>query len=92
MHAPTTTPHSTRSKHTCRIVITTNPFHQLRSLLTFRCAAKQLDIPCADILLAYVPPQGSQAVASVMERAMLLGALVREVAALVWYWLRGRLC
>lgn len=33
----------------CNIVVATNPFHQLRSWLTFRCAAKQLGMSCAQV-------------------------------------------
>lgn len=83
------------------VAVATNPFHQLRALLTFRCAAQQQaavsGTPPLEVVLARVPPEtAGRGYAGRAGRA--LGALwmnydiAREVAALAWYWLRGWLC
>ncbi|KAK9816652.1 hypothetical protein WJX72_003312 [[Myrmecia] bisecta] len=79
------------------VAVVTSRFHQLRSQLTFECAARQEDAatrPTA-IYMAEAPPdqdrQGGflgEALAELLRQV----DFYRELAALMWYWFRGWLC
>ena len=80
-------------------MVVTNPFHQVRSLLTFRCAAKEAGLRDLAVLLAVVDPlagkgqeDGQPLLAKLRSALWLEVDMSRELAALAWYWLRGWLC
>lgn len=70
------------------LVVATSPFHGARSLATFRCALKRAGVH-ATVALA---PAHRAPPAAPGERAERAWEAAREVAALAWYRVRGRLC
>lgn len=71
----------------------TNPFHQFRALRTFQCAAKAL--PEAErplFWLAHVAPDMTHGYGTLLDELLRQYDVLREFAAIAYYWLRGWLC
>lgn len=73
------------------LAIATNPFHQLRSYLTFQCAAEQLNTTIQEVTLAYVKPSMGP-VGMIDQMWLQLVEPIRELAALLYYYYMGYLC
>lgn len=89
------------------VSIATSPFHQRRALATFRCAAarrgereeqkdkeaKEKRAPPASFSFSVAPLASPRPPpAGPLERLERAFEAAREVAAIGWYWARGRLC
>lgn len=81
-----------------RVIVVTSPFHLGRAARTFAraaavvavaAAADETSPPPSFTLFAHAPPVDRPTTPA--ERATATYEAVREVAALVWYWVRGRL-
>ena len=94
-----------RRRPVLSVSIATSPFHQRRALATFRCAAARrgereeeerdkdarkrapaFSFSVAPLASPRPPPAGP------LERFERAFEAAREVAAIGWYWARGRLC
>ena len=71
----------------------TNAFHRFRALRTFRCAAKA--VPAAErpgFWGADVAPDMVYGNGPLLDGLLRQHAVLRECAAILYYWLRGWLC
>lgn len=76
------------------LVVVTNSFHQLRSYLVFRCAVRQ-SLPGdrqPQVWLAHVPVNELSLRGLSLQKVYSSWDFIRELAALLYYWLRGWLC
>lgn len=77
-----------RSSPPPALLIATSPFHGARSLATFRCALRRAGVNAT----AALAPAHRAPAATPRDRAERAWEAGREVAALAWYKVRGRLC